>query len=228
MSEERLGKVLLYSGGMDSYALRHIWKPDITLYVDLHTEYSGREIARLDKDVVVVDFPAIKQYERPDKIIPLRNLFLVCLAAQYGHRIAIGATAGDRVRDKDETFAALTSDLLSYIWRADHWTEGKHIFIELPFKKLTKAQIIARYVEAGGNPYELAAQSFSCYTPTDIGKACGACKPCFRKWVAFKLNGIDIKPTSRPYIEREILPLIHAGTYGRADEEAEILKAIES
>lgn len=223
---ERTGKVLLYSGGMDSYALRHIWKPDVTLYVDLHTEYSGREIARLDKDVVVVDLPTLKQFERSDKIIPLRNLFLVCIAAQYGNRIAIGATAGDRVRDKDFTFSDLTSELLSYIWQKDHWTEGKEIVVELPFKNLTKTQIIAKYVEAGGNPYDLATLSFSCYSPNPIGKPCGECKPCFRKWVAFKLNGIEIKPTSRAYIEKDILPLINAGTYGRAEEEVEILQAL--
>ena len=222
---ERTGKVLLYSGGMDSYALRRVWQPDTALYVNLHTEYSGREIARLDAGVTVVDLPTLRQFERADKIIPLRNLFLVSLAAQYGNRIALAATAGDRVRDKDPEFAHKTSLLLSYLWQPDHWTTGKQIAVELPFKQLTKSQIVARYIEAGGDPLELATCSFSCYRPV-MGGECGQCKPCFRKWVAFKLNGVEIEPSARPYIEREILPQIRAGTYGRAEEEQEILQAL--
>jgi len=223
---ERTGRVLLYSGGMDSYALRRLWKPDVTLYINLDTAYSEREIARLDAGVTVIDCPTLRQFERPDKIIPLRNLFLVCFAAQFGTRIAIGATAGDRVRDKDEKFAAATSKLLRYIWQPDHWTTGKPIFVELPFKQYTKAQIVGAFIRDGGDPQELASRSFSCYQPTEDGQECGACKPCFRKWVAFKLNGIEIEPSARPYIEREILPLIQAGSYGRAEEEQEILQAL--
>lgn len=222
---ERTGKVLLYSGGMDSFALRHIWKPDVTLYVNLHTAYSEREISRLDDGVTVVDCPLLREFERPNKIIPLRNLFLTCIAAQFGNVIAIGATAGDRVRDKDFEFASRTSDLLSYIWRPDHWTEGKHIWIELPFKHLTKAQIVGEFIRAGGDASALATQSFSCYAPVD-GNACGECKPCFRKWVAFKLNGVDIQPSSGDYIRRVILPQIESGIYGRKEEEQEILAAI--
>ena len=33
-------KVLLYSGGMDSWLIDKLWKPDIRLYVDMNTRYS--------------------------------------------------------------------------------------------------------------------------------------------------------------------------------------------
>ena len=45
-------KVMLYSGGMDSWLISRIWKPDVKLYVDMNTKYSKQEIARLPKDVI--------------------------------------------------------------------------------------------------------------------------------------------------------------------------------
>ena len=72
-------KVLLYSGGMDSWLISHIWKPDMKVYVNMHTRYSEEEIKRikeLNEDVTIIDFP-LGQWEREDAIIPLRNLYLV-------------------------------------------------------------------------------------------------------------------------------------------------------
>ena len=46
-------KVLLYSGGLDSWLISQIWKPDMRLYVNMHTEYSQQEIDRLPQDVKV-------------------------------------------------------------------------------------------------------------------------------------------------------------------------------
>ena len=37
-------KVLLYSGGMDSWLIDKIWKPDVKLYVDMGTKYSQPQI----------------------------------------------------------------------------------------------------------------------------------------------------------------------------------------
>ena len=219
-------KVLLYSGGMDSYALRHLWKPDLSLYVNLETEYSKVELAKLDNRTIVVNFPGLQSLERPDKIIPLRNLFLVAIAAQYGQTIALAATAGDRVLDKSYRFASKASGVLTLLMN-DYWSDRRGDYeVVLPVKSLTKRQLVEAFINAGGDPLELAERSFSCYTPTRELKPCGQCKPCFRKWVAFKLNGFDTEPNAKPYIEAEILPLIRGGRYGRAEEEAEILEAM--
>lgn len=219
-------KVLLFSGGLDSYALRLLWKPDVSLYVNLHTDYSRVELAKLDHQTTVVDFPGLLPFERPDKIIPLRNLFLIGVAAQFGDTIALAATAGDRVLDKSFRFASKASGLLTLLMN-DYWSDRRGDYeVVLPVKNLTKRELVREYARAGGDIVELITRSFSCYTPTRELQACGRCKPCFRKWVAFKLNGIEIEPNSKPYIEAEILPQILAGRYGRAEEEAEILEAI--
>lgn len=76
---------------------------------------------------------------------------------------------------------------------------------------------------------EAFSSSFSCYTP-EHGKECWSCKPCFRKFIAFALNGYpfteDIIDRNVSYIRKEILPLIESGTYGRKQEEDEIMQVL--
>ena len=218
-------KVLLYSGGMDSWLIRHIWKPDVCLYVDMNTEYSREEIRRLPPDVIVEHLD-LSKWERPDKIIPLRNLYLIGLATNYGNEVCIGATAGDRVLDKSLQFRDMYQDLLCYLYQKQHWTEERHIRLNFDFKEYTKTQLIARYLAEGGDINEAFSASFSCYQPDEHGHECWRCKPCFRKFIAFALNGMEFPPevvsTCLDYIMTDIWPDIVAGTYGRAREEEDI------
>lgn len=218
-------RVLLYSGGLDSAALRLLWRPDLCLYVDLHTWYAAAERTRLDPEVQVLDFPGLQRFERStDFLLPLRNLFLVALAAQFGNEIALGATAGDRILDQSEGFAQRASELLTYLWSPQLWTEGREIRVVLPARSYTKAALVREYIAAGGDPEELARKSYSCYSPQG---PCGGCKPCYRKWVAFRVNGVRIQPSSRVVLQREVVPQILAGVYGRGEaEEQEILRAV--
>ena len=71
---KNMKKVLLYSGGMDSWLISRLWKPDVKLYIDMNTRYSKEEIKRLPKDVVIEKLD-LSKWERNDKIIPLRNLY---------------------------------------------------------------------------------------------------------------------------------------------------------
>lgn len=228
-------KVLLYSNGSDSWLIKHLWKPDILLYVDMGSRYSQNEIEKLKADPenenVVIDKLDLGKWERPDAIIPLRNLYLVMWASNYGDEICLGATAGDRVLDKSPTFAEKTSDLLSYLYTPQHWVpEGRNIKVNIDFKKYTKAQMIKMFVDQGGDIQAAFDKSFSCYDPIN-GKECWHCKPCFRKYVAFKLAGYkfnkEIEDTAINYIKKDIYPQIEANTYGRRDEELEIIKALE-
>lgn len=217
-------KVLLYSGGMDSWLIRKIWKPNVCLYVDMNTHYSKEEIKRLPADVVVEHLD-LSKWEREDKIIPLRNLYLLALATNYGNEICIGATAGDRVLDKSLTFRDKFQDVLCYLYQEQHWTKERKIRLNFDFKEFTKTQLIAKYLEQGGDINEAFHASFSCYEPHD-GKECWHCKPCFRKFIAFSLNGMEfpeeVSTEVLNYIMLEIWPSIKAGTYGRAQEEEEI------
>ena len=230
-------KVLLYSGGMDSWLISQIWKPDLKIYVDMHTRYSENEkkkIAENDKDVQVIDFP-LGQWEREDAIIPLRNLYLVMVACNITGSedvdICLGATAGDRVLDKSEGFRERANDLLNYLYQSQHWIpHGKKVNINIDFKRLTKTRLLSMYLEQGGDIEKAFERSFSCYNPIN-GKECWECKPCFRKFVSFAFNGMNfdesIAKKAISYIRREIMPQIEAGTYGRAEEEKEIIEVLQ-
>jgi 7-cyano-7-deazaguanine synthase len=218
-------RVLLYSGGMDSVALDLLWPEHVNVYVDLGTGYSEAEKARLPTGTVVVPLP-LTQWEREDKIIPLRNLMLVCVAAQYGDTVAMAATRGDRVLDKSQVFAEKTTDLLTYLWQNQHWTEGAVKSVVLPLKELTKAEIVAEVATRCGDAgVEVVARSFSCYTPVG-DQECGACKPCYRKWVAFQVNGFgSLVVDATEYVVESILPEIVFGRFGRRRESLDVLRA---
>lgn len=222
-------KVLLYSGGMDSWLISQIWKPDIRLYVDMNTRYSKEEIARLPVDVIVEKLD-LGKWERLDAIIPLRNLYLIALATNYGDNICIGATAGDRVLDKSFQFQEMYEELLRYLYQKQHWTEKRNITLNFDFKKYTKTQLLSIYLKQGGNIDKAFNASFSCYNPID-NKECWQCKPCFRKFISFALNGynfpLHIIEKSLQYIKSQIYPQILSGYYGRAEEEKEIIQVLK-
>ena len=216
-------KVLLYSGGMDSWLIDKLWKPDIRLYVDMNTRYSKEEMKRLPDDTIIERLD-LSKWEREDKIIPLRNMYLIGIATNYGDEICLGATAGDRVLDKSPVFAELYEDLLGYLYQKQHWTEKRTIKINLDYKAYTKTELLKQYIAQGGNISEAFSSSFSCYAPVD-GHECWN-----RKFIAFALNGypfsMDVIGRNISYIKHEILPLIESGEYGRKREEEEIRQVL--
>lgn len=245
MSKNKVTKILLFSGGSDSVLISHLYEPDYLVYINMHTRYSNEEIEKIknssfanDPRLKIIDFPFLGQFERPDAIVPLRNLYLPMIICnvfseeEYGDLdICLGATAGDRVLDKSPKFAQDASELLSYLYSPQHWIpEGRNIRINIDFKQYTKTDMLKLYKDKGGDVEALFYDSFSCYDPVD-GKECWQCKPCFRKYIAYALNGMkfdkEITETVISYIKREIYPQIEAGTYGRADEEREIKEILK-
>ena len=227
-------RILLYSGGMDSWLMNKLWKPDVLVYVDLKGRYNKQEIAHLPENCNILDFD-LSRYERPDKIIPLRNLFLVMLAVinyadEEGAEVLLGATAGDRVLDKSLIFAEKTSDLLTYLYQSQWWNPiAKKIKISLEYKDKTKTDLIKMFQEQGGTVEEVWNESFSCYEPGENGELCYSCKPCFRKACAcyecgFRNFPIEAKNKLREYIGKEIIPQIDKGVYGRGSEEENQIK----
>ena len=232
-------KVLLYSGGMDSWLMSKLWNPDIKLYVDMKTKYSENEIKKIKEsgeDVTIVELP-IGQWERDNAIIPLRNMYLAMVACNITEdedvEILIGATAGDRVLDKSPQFCAKANALLNYLYLPQWWLpEGKKVKINVQYKQYSKSDLLNMYVEQGGDLEEAFKATFSCYEPTKSGKECWSCKPCFRKFVAFEKVGYKfpkkVLNSVIPYINENIVPEIEAGTYGRGKtEEEDIMNVME-
>jgi len=188
--------VILYSGGLDSFCLAKLVPDALKLFVRTGTTDNEMEYQRLTKqssrvfDFEVTTLPLV-QWELKNKIIPLRNCFFVLTAAQYGSLIYLGATIGDTTKDKDHTFAAMMEAVLNYFGTDTDKTrvQERPFKVELPFKHLTKTEILHQYLQAGHDIDELVRFSRSCYSGMhDL--ECGQCRSCLRKYVAFVNNGV--------------------------------------
>lgn len=178
-------KVLLYSGGMDSWIIDKLYKPDIKLFIDLKTPGSFEEKKRLPKDVVIKEFDLSSYEEKYGyHLLPLRNLILIELASYYGDEVCIGSVGGSVHFDNSEKFRSETEKLLNYLYKEN----GKKINIVMPYINLNKEELVKLYKDKGGNLKEAYNKSFSCYEPIE-GKECGKCLSCKQKIEAFKKNG---------------------------------------
>ncbi len=109
-------KVLLYSGGMDSWLINKDWKPDILLYVDINGAYSEAEKAKLPGNARIVQFPLLGSFELANRFIPMRNLYFLMLASNFGDEICLGAMAGDYGnKDKTPEFLEETEKMINYL-----------------------------------------------------------------------------------------------------------------
>ena len=181
-------KVLLYSGGMDSWLIDKLWKPDVKVFVNIGTKNNKEEIKRLPEDVIVVNCD-LAPYEDKNKnyLLPLRNLFFVSLASYYGDIICLGATGSSTHYDKNETFAQYSEQVINYLFSEAY---DKQVKIVMPYKDKTKTEILEEYLEDGGNVEEAWNSSFSCYNPKN-GKMCGECTSCKKRLEAFRAVGFE-------------------------------------
>lgn len=181
-------KVLLYSGGMDSWIIDKLYKPDVKLFIDVKTPSSIEERKKLPDDVIVKEFD-LSEYETKEgtHLLPLRNLILAELGSYYGEEICIGSVGGSVHYDNNEKFRQDTENLLNYLYSENN---TKKIKIVLPYMNTTKEELVKMYKEQGGDLQEAFEKSFSCYEPIN-GKECGKCISCKQKIKAFKENGYE-------------------------------------
>lgn len=182
-------KVLLYSGGLDSYVGATLLGSEWDLaYFNIGHRYAANEIetmTSLGLPFKVHSSLALQEQwvEHESGFIPQRNPLLISLAqAIYdADEIALCAVAGELSADKHSQFFKLMSEMLSY-------TANKSVKVFSPFQKNTKSQIVKKYLEMA-NPLEPLMNTRSCYSP-DVNN-CGLCQACFRRWVAFENNGLN-------------------------------------
>ena len=185
-----MSKVLLSSGGMDSFLLAH--EPELQgakhVFVNIGQNYLAKErtAAKLvaqscNAEFIEVVTNQIAKYEHESGIIPLRNAEMLLCAAQHGEQIYFGVIADEINSDKSVEFVAAIQDTMNISHRAQYWTEGKTYQILTPFREFTKSELVRRYLANGGSLEKLLT-SVSCY---DAGAHhCGRCASCFKRWVA--------------------------------------------
>jgi 7-cyano-7-deazaguanine synthase len=183
--------VLMFSGGLDSYLLLLTLLDNgitPTLVYSSHGSrnneeqlYLARKLARKHNLSLKIDYTLdLKKWERSDAYIPNRNGLLAMVGALYGNRIYFAIMDGEQSYDdcKQETFKALSLALTML--------SGSPIIVDSPFFNLTKSEVIQRL-----DPKHLPSltDTYSCHRGGM--KHCGHCTACFRRWVAFELNGIS-------------------------------------
>lgn len=192
-------KVVLLSGGLDStlaFVMSRILhnQQSVGLFVDLGQPYSSKEesvidflqekydgIIKLRVPIVSVENDNVPTVD--DQIIPGRNLTLAALAANYGEEIWLSALDGemhDYMPDKSHRFFETTQAALSQAY-------GKPIVFKTPFITMTKAELV-RFALEIQIPISTMLRTSTCYHETY--DRCGECSACFKRWVAFSLNGI--------------------------------------
>ncbi len=184
-------KVLLYSGGMDSWLIDKIWKPDVKLFVNIHTKNNELELEKVKKveGLEIIDFDISRFEVKEDNyFLPLRNLYFVALASNYGDEICLGATGSSTHFDKTQKFAEDAAKLINYLLSEK---KESNVKIVLPFKDMTKTQLLKLYLEQGGNIETAYTETVSCYNPNDDGTPCMNCSSCASKFVAFYNNGYN-------------------------------------
>ena len=184
-------RVLLFSGGLDSFIAYHYLGNHIkTVYFNTGIKYSDEEervIRHLIPDTIIDHSLKLKSREikgSDTAFIPMRNLHLAMLACKYGDEIIIAGLKDDAVNDKNPQIFEKMSAILSEL-------NERKIVVRSPFWEMTKADIVKWYLDGGGNQHDLL-KTISCYDPVGTDY-CGKCKCCFRKWVALWVNGIKLE-----------------------------------
>jgi 7-cyano-7-deazaguanine synthase in queuosine biosynthesis len=229
--------VLLFSGGMDSFAAAWLLKPDTLLYMDTGLPEQDAELSHIQSlslppgsRLVVDDRVRLADQKLANEIVPMRNLFFAMAGAYYGSTVYLAALAGDTTRDKDMVFARTAEGLLRYVLgdpgKAPATVPDGDFRLELPFKHLTKTELVRLYIVSGSDP-SLLLDTRSCYGSGD--RECGRCRSCVRKFVALSNNCVPgatehFAESPVPRLE-EALHYAHLRNRGRETED--ITAAIE-
>lgn len=205
-------EVILYSAGPDSHIAWYYLekKPDL-LYISHNCRYDQKQLNALERikeiegsnfNVTVDKSIDLSRWEHEDAHLPLRNLFLVQIAALYGYdKIWLIVQRGETsIPDRSERFMDEVSRSLS-----DQLE--RNIVVCSPFLDMTKQDMVEWYVRNWGKIKSLKA-TVSCFHPSK--ERCGECPACFRRWIAFSNAGIIEKysknlldwPGTKEYMEK--------------------------
>ena len=176
---------------MDSYIAYHHLDYPQTVYFTLDHRYQQEEIGAIEKTIpqtaIVSKMLVVGRFEEPDANIVSRNLLLLTLAASYFVQ-AKRATLYLVVQKGEMEIPDRRPEFLSRAQRILGDLTGKDITIATPFSEMTKTEMVKWYIDVKLPVSELL-KTHACYHPKG-GIPCRECAACFRRWVAFRNNGI--------------------------------------
>jgi 7-cyano-7-deazaguanine synthase len=219
---------IMYSGGLDSFIAWHYAKKigfnPQAIYVNLGHPYAHKELDSMnrlsEKFGISIDYLDMTtlynliQNKLNNQIIPSRNVMLATIGAMFNPIVWINALDGEqngKEHDKSYRFFADTTELLSF---TNEFFQERTT-ITSPFAHMSKAETI-KWALANGLSKEDLFETTSCYDGEET--KCGKCLTCYKRKVAFLLNGVD-----EPGYKQDPLNSSYA-----KEVDAEITKAIEN
>jgi len=188
---ERLDRILLFSGGVDSVvAYYYLNKPNL-LYINTNCKYSKQEYdsaynffeKEMKNNFVSVSYYSLdlSQFEQPDANIPARNALLLTIGSQYADTVYLVVQRGeDSGPDRCGSFFKRMSQMLTDCHQ-------RKIVCDSVFPGKTKCDMVEFYMNSVGNAQYLL-DAYSCYSGQE--QPCSTCPACFRKFIALEYNGV--------------------------------------
>jgi 7-cyano-7-deazaguanine synthase len=223
-----INHVLMFSGGLDSYLayltlLDNGIKPKLVYAShgsknDEEQLYDAKLLARLHQQELIIDTSLnLGKWEHENAFIPNRNGLLAYIGALYGDHIWFAIMDGEQTYTdcRQDTFMAVSLSLTKL--------SGKPVVVDSPFWDKTKAEVIA---DLDPKWYPRLKMTYSCHNGDETH--CGHCSACFRRWVAFEVNGIDTSWKVLPWktgLAEQYYESAVGGKYGKRD--IEIIKALD-
>ncbi|NLR94916.1 7-cyano-7-deazaguanine synthase [Flammeovirga agarivorans] len=215
MSHKYEPKVLLYSGGFDSFLLRkrlrESLEPLTLLHFNVGVDYSKREQEQVrnqiyapNEDLKIND--TFRMESEANHYVPLRNIYFFLKAFEHAPKVFVGTTVFDFFRDTNEDILKAVENFMKVYYynvpKPENW-KGFSPEVISPHKDLSKSEALNLCLEENVVTEKEISELISCYAPT-TDKGCGKCSACVRKAVALANNDIGIDcfdQDVKPHIE---------------------------
>ncbi len=226
--------VVLYSGGPDSYiscrwvALQRGYDDIKLVYVDLEHRYNGQELLS-----ILYTFPStiidpsvnLSSWEESSAYIYGRNALLCVVASRY----LLANEAGDiilTVQEDEMSIPDRTPSFMAQMGEVITTLRGQPTRVFSPWVTQDKTEMVS-WLLGYEKPENGLLYTTSCYYPKrerfmsllgNRGVPCGDCPACFRRAIAFGLNGIFEKYRVNPMKSKTAVTYIQRAESGDFSE----------
>lgn len=200
--------IALVSGGVDSVVMAHQYPKAIPVFIKYQNTYLEQEYKTCQElfgeRLVVVELKASHLAIEDQVFVPNRNMTFASIACTLLNPdvIMMAGLRDDNAVDKNpQAFREMSRMLTKF--------SGKIVKVMSPYFKMTKGQMVEKFLKTYDTVTAkyILSKTYSCYTGNK--EECGECEACFRKWTAFKSNGLTVSYYPRKTLIDKYLMKLH-------------------